>query len=87
MYSATWSLAEAKDMNETQQLVDEACRLIGLHIGERTALLYKDFYRDKDEETVLASIGELLSEVVGESQAKRELSVLQDKLHLKGVSS
>lgn len=74
-------------MSESQQLVDEACQLIGLHMGKKTAMLYKDFYKDKDSETVLASVEELLSEVVGESQAKRELTALQGKLHLKGKLS
>jgi hypothetical protein len=74
-------------MNESQQLASEACRLIGVHIGEKTATLYKDFYKDKDSETVLASVGELLSEVVGEARAQAELTALQNKLQLKGKLS
>lgn len=87
MHSVAWSFAEVKDMNESQQLIDEACRLIGLHIGEKIALLYRDFYKDKDKETILISVEELLSEVVGDSRAKMELIELQSKLHMKGALS
>lgn len=70
-------------MNESQQFADEACRLIGVHIGEQSAKLYRDFYQDKDVKTVFESIRELLSEVVGESRAQSELSPLIDKYHLR----
>ncbi|OGV92676.1 hypothetical protein A3B57_01210 [Microgenomates group bacterium RIFCSPLOWO2_01_FULL_47_10] len=69
-------------MNEVTELAKEACGLIAVHMGKQTAQLYQDFYKDKDVRTILLSIEELLSEVIGNQRAKSELTPLISKYNL-----
>jgi hypothetical protein len=49
----------------------KAVLIIKDYLGESTAQLYKNFYENKEELIILASIKELLIEFLGDEQAKQ----------------
>ena len=51
----------------------KAVELIKNYMGNETAKLYAGFYQDQEEENVLMSVSELLTEYIGSSQAKEVL--------------
>lgn len=67
---------KAKDLKE------EALELIAQYFGEYTKELYNDFYEDKSTETTLASLEELLIEVIGPKKTRKVLLPLAKKYHL-----
>lgn len=63
--------------------VDIAYFEIEDYFGEKTAILYKRFFLDKDDKTILSVLEALLVEVIGESKAKEKMrhisNILADK--------
>lgn len=53
--------------NET---MEKALQLISDNLGDYTANLYRDFYKDKDRDTIIKSAEELLNEMLGESNTQ-----------------
>ena len=47
----------------------KALQLITDNFGETTSKMYEKFYQDKDDQTVLLSITELLTELLGANKA------------------
>ncbi len=64
-------------MNDTQENIEElinaACDLISDNLGTTTAEQYRKFYQGKDRETIEISIRELLIELVGPENARKQL--------------
>ena len=60
-------------MTNNKKIIEKACKLISDNLGIDTANCYKEFYNDKDEKTILASLKELLVEILGEKAAKKQL--------------
>lgn len=57
-------------------IASKACVLIANNLGEVTADYYRQFYQGKDEELIIRSVTELLSEVVGPVNAKNQLAAV-----------
>ena len=66
-------------MGNTNDVKRIATQLIHDFLGETAGKMYEKFYSTLDEKTVLASISELLSEHLGESQANEVLQRSQLK--------
>ncbi|MFH0891147.1 MAG: hypothetical protein V1867_00035 [Candidatus Falkowbacteria bacterium] len=58
-------------------LIKKAAGLIASHFGDTTAKMYEKHFSSLDEEAVLATIEELLSEVVGPANAKKQTVILR----------
>lgn len=56
-------------MSNKDILLDKALKIIADNMGEYTANLYRDFYKDKDAQTIAISVKELLVEIIGENNA------------------
>ena len=67
---------------QTEGLKTDAVVLISWALGDTTAKLYKEFYMDKSKEEVVDSVGELLTESLGEQKAKEKLNALFAKYRL-----
>lgn len=63
-----------------EKLVSIACSVIAENLGKITAENYREFYKDKDENIILASINEMLNEVVGPAQAQRQMEKIKKEL-------
>jgi hypothetical protein len=55
----------------------EAIRIIGKYFGNQTADLYANFYDDKTDEVVLASIEEMLVDFIGKEKTEQEIKHLK----------
>lgn len=60
----------------TNEVKDQAVKLISESLGEVTAKSYAEFYKDKNDEIVKASVQELLIEVLGERKALEKMKGL-----------
>ena len=72
---------QAKDR---ENFIKDASALIGRYLGTHTAEMYQNFYREKKEDVILASLRALLSELVGENKAKLEFEKLFQKYDVGG---
>ena len=70
-------------MTNTKQLIDEACLIISNNLGQEIAGKYKKYYDNKNEKTILMSINQLLTELVGAENAQKQLQELSQKLNIK----
>ena len=52
-----------------EKLRNQAVWLIESHYGSETAGMYREFYKDKDDKTVIESVTELLVELLGRVKA------------------
>jgi len=68
-------------MNE-KQFKKDALELIAEYFGEYTKMLYIKFYKDKPVKTVLASLQELLIEMIGPKKTEKVLRPLREKYNL-----
>jgi hypothetical protein len=67
--------------NQNSSIVDQknialasvACEIIADNLGESTAERYKEFYEDKESSVILASLEALLSELVGQRNARKQI--------------
>ena len=53
-----------------------AVQLISDNFGETTARMYSEFYADKDGDTIIISVKEMLVELLGEKKAQEKLAPL-----------
>jgi len=67
---------------KTKDLKKDALELIAQYFGEYTKTLYTEFYEDKSAETTLASLEELLIEVIGPKKTRKVLLPFAKKYHL-----
>ena len=51
-----------------ENIREHAISLIKKYMGDNTANVYREFYKDKDDETILSSLHELLDEFLGDSK-------------------
>ena len=59
-----------------RELQNKAVKLIETHFGSASAKMYENFYQDKDDKTILESVTELLSELVGTAKAEEQLNTI-----------
>lgn len=59
------------DKIELSPVCQKALILISEYLGKYTSDIYQNFYQDKDDQIILASVSELLEEVVGASKASQ----------------
>ncbi|OGF25295.1 hypothetical protein A2303_03060 [Candidatus Falkowbacteria bacterium RIFOXYB2_FULL_47_14] len=57
-------------------LIKRAVGLIAAHFGDSTAKMYEKHFSSLSEDAILATIEELLSEIVGPSNAKKQTAIL-----------
>jgi len=50
------------------------------YFGDKTALLYKEFFLDKDDKTILSLLEALLIEVIGDKKAEEKMKHIQNIL-------
>lgn len=60
--------------NEQQITIDNACQLIADNLGQTTADQYRAFYKNKDRDTIIISVSELLTEMVGPENARKQMA-------------
>lgn len=65
------------DAENKKQLIEKACEIISNNLGDVMAGHYRNFYQDKNLEVILFSVGELLNEMVGEENAKKQMEKLK----------
>ncbi len=61
---------------DKEKLIQESCEIISKNLGPVTADYYKEFYQNKDLPEIQSSILELLNEIVGPKNAKKQLQIL-----------
>lgn len=61
-------------MENNENIINSACQLIADNLGKTIAEQYKEFYKDKDRDTIVVSVHELLSELVGPENAKKQMA-------------
>jgi hypothetical protein len=69
-------------MPSTIPFTQDALECIQRHLGKATADLYARRYSGKDQKAVMASVREILVEVIGERKAEEEVVILLKKHHL-----
>lgn len=57
-----------------EKVINAACQLIADNLGQTTAEQYREFYKNKDRDTIIVSVHELLSELVGPENAKKQMA-------------
>jgi hypothetical protein len=66
--------------NETKEkMKQEIISILEINIGTVTANMYRDFYKDKDPDTIFASAKELLDEFIGNKKEKEIMEKIQKK--------
>lgn len=60
-------------MENNEKAINAAFQLIADNLGETTAEQYREFYKNKDRDTIVISVSELLSELVGPENAKKQM--------------
>ncbi len=65
------------DTENKKQLIEKSCEIISNNLGDVMAGHYRNFYQDKTPEVILFSVGELLNEMVGEENAKKQMEKLK----------
>jgi hypothetical protein len=58
---------------EYHNIKEKAVNIIASYFGANTAGLYKEYYKDKNEDLVIISLRELLTEIVGVDKAENVL--------------
>jgi hypothetical protein len=58
---------------DNEKIINSACKLITDNLGATTAGQYRKFYQDKSEEVIKISIRELLTELVGPENMKKQI--------------
>lgn len=61
-------------LQKSEQVRKEVIALMRRFFGDETADLYKNFFQDDDEQSLLESARELLTEAFGEKKAEEALS-------------
>ena len=69
-------------MPSTIPLTQDVLESIQRHLGKATADMYARAYASKDQRAILLSLREILKDVIGESKAEEELSVILQKHHV-----
>lgn len=64
-------------------ILNKACDIIADNLGSKTAETYRNFFEGENAEEILASISTLMSGLVGDNNAKRQLADLVD--HVKNT--
>jgi hypothetical protein len=62
---------------EQKNVKQIAVSIVSQYMGTTTAIMYQEYYKDKDEKMVLSSIKELLNEYLGEKKSSEILSQAQ----------
>lgn len=57
-------------MQDKDKTLKWAINIIADNLGDYTANLYKDFYKDKDSNTIISSVSELMNEVMGKENSE-----------------
>jgi len=70
-------------MIKTKNLIKEISKLISKNFGKSMSKYYEEFYADKDSETILLSCRELLTELVGQKNADKQLLEIYNKFKIK----
>jgi predicted nucleic acid-binding OB-fold protein len=63
--------------SQKERLIDYARKTIGEHMGERTADLYVQYYKNKSPIEIRAGLIELLEEFLGRQQAKHYIKEIK----------
>jgi hypothetical protein len=66
-------------------LIDQARKILSLHLGDKAAEMYAKFYQDKTDNTVIASVEELMTELIGPKRASFELEVIKKSIMKEAV--
>lgn len=66
--------------NLPTRAIDIAYLEIEDYFGEKTAILYKEFFLDRDEKTILTVLEALLTEVIGDKNAKEKMKHIRNIL-------
>jgi hypothetical protein len=61
------------------EIIEQACKIIQINLGQTTAEMYEKFYETKAEQEILLSVRELLIEIVGPQNAQDQLHELFNK--------
>ncbi|MBU0981380.1 hypothetical protein KKC94_01690 [Patescibacteria group bacterium] len=67
-------------MPKEEEIKKQAIDLIEAYLGSYAASLYENFYKTKSTNEVLTSCKELLSELIGEASANKEIENLKKQL-------
>lgn len=59
-------------------ILNKACDIIADNLGSGTAETYRNFYEGDNADEILASISTLMSGLVGDNNAKKQLAYLID---------
>lgn len=65
-------------MTENQKFINQIYQILAINFGESTAKMYRKYYNDKDNNTILISAKELLADLVGPENAAKQLQNLDE---------
>lgn len=65
-------------------LTQDILHVLESTVGSTTSEMYKEFYKDKDDKTIVISVSELLDEFVGENKRINLLEpiIVKHNLHI-----
>lgn len=63
---------------DKDKYIQKSCEIIAENLGSITAEHYKEFYEEKELPEIKESILELLSEIVGPKNAKKQLKTFNN---------
>lgn len=67
---------------DSEIFVSKACEVISSNLGEMTAGYYREFYKNKSPDIILSSLEELLLELVGPQNAKKQISEVKKTIKI-----
>lgn len=62
---------------KNNKILDSALCILTKHFGERTAVLYENFYSQKNDEEIILSLQDILSEQLGVKKCKQIMEELK----------
>ncbi len=65
---------------EKEKVLNEALQIISDNLGDYTANLYKNFYKDKELIIIIDSVSQLIEEVLGERNAEKIIQKLKTNI-------
>ena len=62
-------------------IVEKACNIISSNLGDMTAGYYREFYKNKSPDLILDSLNELLLDLVGPENTKKQIEEIKKYIH------
>lgn len=65
-------------MEDKEKIIDQAVKLISTNLGQSAGEMYRKFYLEREPAEIKESVGQILTELLGEKNAARHLKKLKN---------